>query len=35
MRLIRGTGMPQINHEAPINHAISRAPTTKALLRDA
>jgi hypothetical protein len=35
MRLIRGTGMHQINHEAPINHAIFRAPATKAPLRDA
>jgi hypothetical protein len=26
MRLIRGTGMHQINHEAPIHHAKRRFP---------
>ena len=35
MGLIRGTGTHQINHEAPIHHAIFRAPTAKAPLRDA
>ena len=34
MRLIRGTGMHRINHEARINHAIFRALATKELLRD-
>jgi hypothetical protein len=35
MRLIRGSRVHPINHEAPIHHAIFRALATKASLRNA